>query len=305
MNRREMMFRSGAAALGLGLSGFPLGWARALADEGPKKRVLFFTKSSGFQHSAITEKDGKPGYAQKILTDLGEKHNFEVTTTKDGTVFNPENIAKYDAFFFYTTGDLTKAGTDKTPPMSPEGKAALFEAIKNGKGFMGTHSATDTFHSSGAKLDPYIEMLGGEFITHGSQQKAKLICTDPKFPGMGELKEGVELVDEWYSLKNFAKDMHVLLIQETTGMQGFPYERGQYPSTWARAHGKGRVFYTSMGHREDVWSNPVFQNILLGALSWTTGNVEADVTPNIETATPKYADMPPNPPPKKKEEPKK
>ena len=49
---------------------------------------------------------------------------------------------------------------------------------------------------------------------------------------------------------------------------------------------RGRVFYTSMGHREDVWTNPTFQQIALGGIAWALGNVEADVTPNIATVTP-------------------
>ena len=73
----------------------------------------------------IKEKDGQPSPAQKILEKLGQDNGFEFTFTKDGSVFTPENIAKYDAFFFYTTGDLTKTGLDKNPPMSKEGKAAF------------------------------------------------------------------------------------------------------------------------------------------------------------------------------------
>src|SRR5665213_394621 len=141
---------------------------------GPKK-VLFFSKSSGFEHSAIKHKDGELSAAEQVLSDLGKKNNIEFTFSKDGSLFTPENIAKYDAFFFYTTGDLTEVGTDKNPAMTPEGKAAFLKAIHNGKGFIGTHSATDTFHSPGGKehgharhvedgdnADPYIKMIGGE-----------------------------------------------------------------------------------------------------------------------------------------------
>jgi type 1 glutamine amidotransferase len=163
------------ATLTLGLS---LGSVLHAADSATKK-VLFFSKSSGFEHSAIKEKDGQPSYAQKVLEKLGAKNNIEFTFTKDGGAFTAENLAKFDAFFFYTTGDLTTTGTDKHPGMSKEGKTAFLEAIKNGKGFIGTHSASDTFHSPGssketqdaAKRDPYIAMLGGEFIIHGAQQK--------------------------------------------------------------------------------------------------------------------------------------
>lgn len=115
------------------------------------KHILFFSKSSGFEHSAIKCANGQMSFAAKVLDELAPTNHFEFTFTKDGTVFTPENIAKYDAFFFYTTGDLTERGTDGNPPMSKEGKAAFLQAIYQGKGFIGTHSATDTFHSPGNK----------------------------------------------------------------------------------------------------------------------------------------------------------
>jgi hypothetical protein len=275
-----------------------------LAD-GADKKILFFSKSSGFEHSMIKETNGQPSAAQKILEELGKKNHFEFTFTKDGSVFTPENLAKFDALFFYTTGDLTERGTDKNPPMSQEGKAAFLEAIHNGKGFIGTHSATDTFHSPGGKraasaarwkndgdnADPYVKMIGAEFIIHGSQQKAHQIVMDRNFPGMDAVPDDFGPLEEWYSFKDFAPDLHVLLVQDTSAMnkqrnnQG-AYDRPNYPSTWAHLYGKGRVFYTSMGHREDVWTNPVFQRALIGGINWAVGNVDAEVTPNLEKAAP-------------------
>ncbi|HEX3725036.1 MAG TPA: ThuA domain-containing protein, partial [Pirellulales bacterium] len=261
LHRRQLL---AAAGIGLGLS--PLvSWA---ADQQfPKRRVLMFTKSSGFEHSVVKRKDGKLSHAERVLTELGQEHGFEVTATKDGTVFDSD-LAPYDAFFFYTTGDLTKSGTDKQPPMSPEGKDRLLAAVAGGKGFLASHCGADTFHSRGpgfeeqAKPDPYIAMLGGEFIRHGAQQKAREVVIDPKFPGLAGLGKSFEMTEEWYSLKNFAPDLHVILLQDTQGMKGNEYQRPPYPSTWAHRHGKGRVFYTSMGHREDVWTNPIFQQIV-------------------------------------------
>ena len=66
------------------------------------------------------------------------------------------------------------------------------------------------------------------------------------------------------------------------------YHRPNYPMTWARSYGKGRVFYTSMGHREDVWENPKYQGLLIGALAWATGRVDANIEPNIKQVTPGY-----------------
>jgi type 1 glutamine amidotransferase len=275
------------------------------------KKVLFFSKSAGFEHPMIKRKNGEMSNAEKILADIGKANNIEFTFTKDGSVFTAENIAQYDAFFFYTTGDLTERGTDGNPPMSKEGKAAFLEAIHNGKGFIGTHSASDTFHSPGNKehgharhvddggnADPYIKMLGGEFIIHGSQQRAHQICVDKKFPGMSAVPDDFGPLEEWYSLKDFAPNLHVLLVQDTSTMDKSggnktAYDRPNYPSTWAHMYGKGRVFYTSMGHRDDVWSNPVFQQVLIGGMNWALHRVDAKVKPNIKKVTPEANVLPP------------
>ncbi len=106
------------------------------------------------------------------------------------------------------------------------------------------------------------------------------------FPGVTELGESFQLYEEWYSLKNFASDLHVILVQETAGMKGACYQRPPFPSTWARRHGKGRVFFSSMAHRENVWIEPPFTQVALGGLSWVLGNVDVDVSPNIDDVTP-------------------
>ena len=305
-----MLVRTGAAALGISLAGLDV----AAPAQAKMRKVLCFSKSSGFEHSVIKRKGDELSFAEKILAELGPKHGIEFTFSKDGSLFTPESLKKFDAFFFYTTGDLTAPGTDKNPPMASADKAALLEAIKKGKGFIGTHSATDTFHTNepgdreskersgryqnyGDKADPYVQMIGAEFIKHGAQQKAPMRVTDPKFPGLTNAGASFELHEEWYSLKDFAKNLHVILVQETGGMTGNEYKRPPFPATWARMHGKGRVFYTSMGHREDVWTNPLFQEILFGGISWAVGNVNADVTPNLEKVTPGAAELPPVPAP--------
>src|SRR5580698_6348692 len=96
------------------------------------RKILFFSKSSGYEHSAIKKSDGQLSAAEEVLAKLAKDNNFEFTFSKDGSLFTPDNISKYDAFFFYTTGDLTQPGTDKNPPMSKAGKAAFLAAIKQG-----------------------------------------------------------------------------------------------------------------------------------------------------------------------------
>jgi uncharacterized protein len=291
---RRLLLKAGAALA----TASPF-FAQTLASATNLKRpkVLFFTKSSGFQHSVVKREGDAPAYAERVLAEFAGAAGFDVESTKDGTVFDGD-LDRFDAFFFYTTEDLTQAGTDKTPPMTAKGKQQLLDAIAAGKGMLGSHCASDTFHTQGDRRknqstpDPYIAMIGGEFIGHGAQQAARMRVVDPKFPGLEKAEAGFDLNEEWYSLKNFAPDMHVLLVQETKGMKGLDYERPPYPATWARMHQKGRVFYTSMGHREDVWINPIFQATVIGGLRWATGLVDADVTPNIATVTPEAQTLP-------------
>jgi hypothetical protein len=306
LTRREILRSAAAAAVAAGLSTFPFA-VPALAQRASrtkKKRLLVYTRSQGFQHSVVNASQKRPSLVDATWTVLAEKNGFEVECTKDGRVFVPESLAKFDAFFFYTTGDLTaEKSADNTPPMSKDGKQALLNAVATGKGFIGSHSATDTFHSLGdapggrqvnqqtAEIDPYIAMLGGEFIRHGDQQKATMHVVDHSFPGLKDV-EDFRITEEWYALKNFQPDLHVLLVQETAGMKGEHYQRPNFPATWARMHEKGRVFYTSLGHREDVWTNATFQNLLVGAFSWATGSATADVSPNLKHVAPEALQLP-------------
>jgi uncharacterized protein len=298
MNRRQLLQRAGLAALALGASRLPFGWAAP--SEGNKKKILMYTRSQGFQHSVVTRKDGKLSLAEQIVTDLGGKHGFDVVCEKDGRIFLSKDFPTFDGFVFETQGDLlAEKSLDGAPPMTVDGKKALLDAVAGGKGFVGCHCASDTFHSKGEafqtqprdQVDPYIAMLGGEFIRHGAQQAAPLQIVDAKWPGLEKAKD-LNVMEEWYSLKNFAPDLHVILVMDTKDMKGFDYERPPYPQTWARMNEKGRVFFTSFGHREDVWQSDLFQGLLLGGLSWALGNVDADVTPNIDKVTPKANELP-------------
>src|SRR5690349_209672 len=109
-NRRSFLKAAGLTATGVAFSPLLQRIAAAAPVEGARKKVLFFTKSAGFQHSVITRPEDEPNklaYAEQILTDLGARNGFDVTCSKDGTIFTPESIAKFDVFAFYTTGDLT------------------------------------------------------------------------------------------------------------------------------------------------------------------------------------------------------
>lgn len=272
MHRREMLLTTGATLIGL--SAFPLDWASA-ADK-KKQKILYFTKSDGFVHSVVNRKNGELSFSEKLLTQWGEKSGFDVICSQDAAIFDGD-LNQFDAIAFYTSGN----------PISKEQKNKLLDAVAAGKSFVGIHAATDTFTVKGPEIDPYIAMIGAEFSMHDEQQKAKNLVVSPNFPGMKGLGESIELMEEWYPFTKFAKDLHVTLVQETDGMKGPHYQRPPYPATWARMHGKGRVFYTSLGHREDVWENKIFQQILLGGIAWALGNAKAEIPPNIDQVTPK------------------
>ena len=273
-------------------------------------RVLYFTKSAGYEHSVIKWANGQPSYSEKILNALAPQHDLAFTFSKDGSLFSPEYLAGFDVVIFYTSGDLLSVGTDGHPAMSPAGKQALLAWVESGHGFIALHAGSDSFHTGesgggnatdrtnryklhGAASDPYVLMLGGEFINHGAQQVAKVSVIDPHFPGCGEMHDSFECQEEWYSLKEFAPSLHVLLLLQTAGMQGSEYQRPPYPLAWARAYGGGRVWYNAMGHREDVWDSERFQAMLIGGIEWAGGRVKAEVPPNLEQVAPAANTIPP------------
>ncbi len=262
--------------------------AEATAAPARKAKVLYFTRSVGFEHSVVKTGPDGLSFSDKILQKLGQQHGFELLSTKDGRVFDGD-LDQFDVFCFYHCNDPTwPESLDKAPPMTQEGMKKLLSAIEAGKGVVGLHSACYMGpRKPDQPMHPFLKMLGGEFISHGEQQKSTLRVVSPKFPGLAGLPEKMSMVEEWYALHCFAPDLHVILVQETEGMKGPMYQRPPFPATWARMHGKGRVFFTSLGHREDVWESNEFQTVLVGGILWALGRAEADITPNIRTVTPK------------------
>ena len=273
MKRRAMLLTTGAAVFGL--SAFPLGWVSA--EDKKKPKVLYFTKSGGYVHSVVDRKGEPLAFSEKILTELGRKNGFEVECSQDAAVFDGD-LAKYDLLVFYTSGNM----------LDEKQKKNLLDAVATGKPFVGLHATADSFRlPDKEEIDPFTAMLGAEFVKHGAPQKAKMKVTSPHFPGVEKFGDGFELYDEWYYYKKFSKDLHVILLQETEGMKGEEYRRPAYPATWAKMSGKGRVFYTSMGHFEKVWEDKTFQEVLLAGIAWALGNANADIKPNIGEVAPK------------------
>jgi uncharacterized protein len=171
-------------------------------------------------------------------------------------------------------------------------KDGFIQWVADGGVFIGMHSATDTFKT----WEPYYGMLQGTFNGHGAQVPADLIAADKAHPANGGIGEKWDLKqEEMYLIKNHdrAKARELWYMNHHPNK---PEEKGFFPVAWCREHGKGRVFYTSLGHREDLWSddpnmkgrvNPVetakqFQSHILGGIKWALGLEKGDATPNPE-----------------------
>src|SRR5580658_7545782 len=271
---------------------------------GPKK-LLVVTTTTGFRHSSIPT-------AEKILAQLAEesgeftvdfieqppgKPNLKKNATDEERAaydtaeaaweetlkaalqkLSPESLKNYDGVVFAsTTGDL--------PLPDPQG---FLDWIKAGHAFIGIHAATDTFHHWPA----YIDMLGGEFMHHGKQVSVDCLNQDPQNPATASLpKVWTISQEEIYQFKNYdPAKVHDLLIMDKHPENGAP---GHYGVSWCKMYGTGRVFYTSLGHREDVWDTDpdmkgrknspeiakAYQAHVLGGIEWALGLKGAAVTP--------------------------
>jgi type 1 glutamine amidotransferase len=194
---------------------------------------------------------------------------------------SPEALKKLDGVIFAnTTGDL---------PL-PD-KQAFLNWIKSGKAFIGMHSATDTFRGH-TPLDPYVEMIGAEFKHHDAQAEVDCLNEDPKHPANKPLPSRWHVKDEIYLLNGFERSkVHGLLTLESKPNDKTP---GDFPIAWCKEYGKGRVFYTSLGHREDMWdpntpesfkrenskaTSELYQKHILGGIKWALGLEKGSAKP--------------------------
>jgi type 1 glutamine amidotransferase len=192
---------------------------------------------------------------------------------KEMAKLSPGNLAKLDGVIFAnTTGDLPLPDKD-----------AFIKWIEAGHALMAMHSGSDTFHG----YRPFVEALGGEFSGHGDQVGVELLKQDENHPATQGLPSPWSIKqEEMYLFKSYDKKR----VRDLWIMDKHPNERtaGHYPVSWVRKAGEGRVFYTSLGHREDVWDdsdevkdrkNPPevakqYQQHILGGIKWALGLAE-------------------------------
>lgn len=255
------------------------GFSPAGAEEkGAMKKILVLTFSEGFKHSSL-------GLCEETLAKMGKESGvFEADCMNlwklkpeeiDLSFLTGEKLAQYDAVFFYTT--TAKDGKD-IDLLTPEQRVAFLDYIKSGKGaFIGAHAASDTFY----KWPEFGEIVGAYFVSHpwGANDAAVTIKVDDKnHPATRMLGDSWTIQDEIYQFKApYSREkLRVLLSLDTTktdmNKKNLQYgPTGDYGVAWCHEYGKGRCFFTSLGHREDVWTNPVFQAHLLGGIKWALG----------------------------------
>jgi len=233
------------------------GSKRASSKGLQKGRLLYLTLSAGFHHDVVP-------FSAEIVKQIGEKSGaFEATVAEDVTPFTADGLKQFDAVMFYTTGEL---------PMTDAQKKAFVDFVRSGHGFIGVHSATDTFYD----WQDYGEMIGGYFNGHPWHQPVTIQVADPTSSLVSFLAPSFQVNDEIYQIDDFdPRTSHVLLRLDPSSVDlKKPGTRSKWygwPVAWTRRDGKGRVFYCSLGHEHDVWADPRYQQLLLNGIKWAMG----------------------------------
>jgi type 1 glutamine amidotransferase len=238
-----------------------------------KKHLLVIGEEKGYRHEAVS-------HAMSTLEQMGKKTGLWDTTLRTDTEtltrkkleYNAKNLNDFDAVLFFTGGDLEMNAQQKTDFIS--------SIHDDGKGFIGVHSAAITF----TDWPEYGDMIGGYYDEHPWLTfDAPIIVEDLNFPGMQQFPPSFVLRDEIYQLKNYSRDkVRVLMRQDASKLdlknKNVHRTDGDFAVTWAKMYGKGRVYYTTLGHVEANWDQPEFQQMMTGAIKWAMGMENADVT---------------------------
>ena len=221
----------------------------------PPAHLLVVTHTAGFRHSSIPD-------GEATIADLARQTGaFDVAYARNEAEvrreLTTEALRGVDAVAFVnTTGNLG------IPDM-----AAFLTWIREGHGFVGVHSASDTYHD-----DPrYLEMLGNEFDTHGEQAEVEVVVDEPTHQAAAGLGPRLRIRDEIYRFRvNNRGQVSMLFSLDRYPADGLDRAGapGDLPIAWYKAYGAGRVLYTALGHREDVWQDARFRQHLRGALLW-------------------------------------
>jgi type 1 glutamine amidotransferase len=262
----------------------------------PSKKLLFLTHAALYKHSSL-------GPAETAVVEWGKSSGFDVTTLKgyeqdsrsiDLSALTPGYLDQFDGLMLMTNGNL---------PLTDPQKESILDFVRNGKALVGVHCATLTLYD----YPRFGEVLGAYYLRSiiPTNQIAQgrigiLTVEDQNHPATRMLGPSWPINEEFYEfghevwdasrptentsavgrlhiLMPFSRDrVHVLVSLDTertdlSGLSGI-VKGGDYPQAWTRTFGKGRTFYTALGHRDDVWSNdPVFRAHVVGGIRWALG----------------------------------
>jgi uncharacterized protein (TIGR03437 family) len=230
------------------------------------RRILYITATYGFRHSDSIE--SSIAVFQQLAQESGA---FEIDHTEDVSLLTAVNLRNYDAVYFFTSGEL---------PLSDQQKTDLLDFVYQGKGFGGSHSATDCNYT----WPDYGELIGGYFDGHPWVQEASVDVEDPQSPVVAHAAPSFRFTEEFYQFRAFSRDrVRVLLTFDTHTVDltapGVDPTDGDFALAWIRNYGKGRVFYSAFGHFPESFSQEPVRTLLLQGLLWLTGQIDVDVTP--------------------------
>ena len=242
-----------------------LAWAdtrNGIAQHDSTSHALSVIERLGYESGA---------YDTYIRTDSNSVSDKPLMTT-GGPASGGPSLANVDAVFFLGHRDV---------PLDEAQRKDLAAFVHDkGKGFVGAHVALTAFES----WPDFGDLLGARYDDHPwNTASGTIINEDPSFPATRHLPPMFPFVDEFYQPKAFARDsMRVLLRLDVSKMPANPNMRrtdGDFPLAWAKTYGKGRVFYSSLGHASETWDNRDVAQMYFEAIKWATGLTEADATP--------------------------
>jgi uncharacterized protein len=216
-------------------------------------RVLVVTHTEGFRHDSIPA-------AEAGIRDLGTESglytsDFCRTASDVRTMLTTDGLRPYQGVVFAnTTGSLPI-------PDLP----AFLSWIASGKGFVGIHSASDTYHDQPS----FISMLGGEFVTHGAIVEAEVRVDEAAHPSVSQWAPTFRVADEFYRFQSLDPARRTLLSLARDPGDGAPAPAGvPQPLAWYKNHSTGRVFYTALGHRSELWQDARYRRHVLEGIRW-------------------------------------
>ena len=209
-----------------------------LAQQSGEFTVDFVEQPPGHPATGFPKKlkpDASPE-EKKVFDEAEAKFNEDLKTALQK--LSPENLKNYDGVVFVST-------TAYQPFPLPDA-AGFFAWLKAGHAFIGLHAASDV-HG----WPEYTEMIGGEFKHHGPQTNVVCLNQDPQNPATSSLPAAWAISqEEIYQFQSYdGAKVHELLVMDKHPETG---AAGRFAVSWCKNYGDGKVFYTSLGHREDV-----------------------------------------------------